>query len=417
MIRDTEIAGDPASISAVAGWLRDTLATGGTTYGDAVFSARSQASSAWTSEASAGFQRELKTLGSSTDGVTSAATTMATETDALATALTSAQGQMAEARATASSGGLTVTGTVIHGPGTAPPSVGALPADATPTEADAHDRAVATVDAYNAKVTAWNSAVATADAADQSWQQAIDAFTSTWQAKGDDITSMLQDLFTSAAEIGIQVRISRWFKDAEQAFKHDAQVWRQIARSYIDADGRFTGTDPDDYYEALRKADDLDIKASDAAKGADFEGSRLASKVGKGFFVLGVAATGWGIYQDMQDGESAAQATTSNVGGFLAGVGAGAAVGAAVGSIVPGPGTAVGAVAGAIVGTGVGIITSGAIDSMWENGVDSIGDVGDAVADGWGELTDTVGAVGDLAGDAGDAIGDGVSGAWHSVFG
>ena len=417
MIRDTDIQGDPASISAVATWLRDSLAAGGTTYADSVFAARSQASSAWTSDASAGFQRELQTLGTATDGVTEAGRTMATETEVLATALTSAHEQMTQARATASGGGLTVTGTVIHGPGAAPPSVSALPAAATPTAADAHARAVAASEAYNATAGAWNSGGAAADAADQSWQQAVDDFAATWQAKGDDIAGMLQDLFTSAAEIGIQVRVSQWFRDAEQTFRHEAQVWRQIARSYIDADGRFTGTSPDDFYDALRKADDFDLRASDAARGAEFEGSRLASKVGKGFFVLGVAATGWGIYQDMQDGESAGQATTSNVGGFLAGVGAGAAVGAAVGSMGPGPGTAVGAVVGAVVGTGVGIVTSGAIDSMWENGVDSIGDVGDAVGDGWGELTDTVGAVGDLAGDAGEAIGDGVSGAWHSVFG
>lgn len=417
MIRDTDLPGDPASISAVASWLRDAVAAGSTAYADAVFAARSRASSAWTSEASTGFQRRLTTLGTSSDGLATAAGALATEVDALAAALDSAQAQMAEARATAAAGGLAVTGTVIHGPGAAPPSVAALPADATPAEADVHQRAVAAVESYNATVAAWSAAVATADDADQGWREAVDRFTATWQAKGDDVSSLLQDLFTSAAEVGIQVRISRWFRDASETFKHEAAMWRRIASSYIDADGRFTGTNPDDYYDALRRADDFDAKAGDAARGAELEGSRLATKVGKGFFVLGVAATGWGIYQDMQDGESAAQATASNAGGFLAGVGAGAAVGAAVGSIVPGPGTAVGAVVGAVVGTGVGIVTSGAIDSMWENGVDSVGDVGDAVADGWGELTDTVGAVGDLTSDAGSAISDGVSGAWHSVFG
>ena len=50
-------------------------------------------------------------------------------------------------------------------------------------------------------------------------------------------------------------------------------------------------------------------------------------------------------------------------------------------------------------------------------GVEDLGDVGEAIGDGWGELMDTGEAIGDLGGDAVDAVGDGISDAWSSVFG
>ena len=63
----------------------------------------------------------------------------------------------------------------------------------------------------------------------------------------------------------------------------------------------------------------------------------------------------------------------------------------------PGVGTA----AGAIIGAGVGIFTSGAIDSLFENGPD----VGEAAEAGWDAVKDTGGAIVDGAGAVGDAIG------------
>ncbi|WP_300464638.1 hypothetical protein [uncultured Nocardioides sp.] len=266
-------------------------------------------------------------------------------------------------------------------------------------------------------MTAWNDAVAVADAADRDWEQAVADATLTWQESGKDIAALLQDLFSGSAEEFLKIKVSRYFSDATNVWRQQSQVWREIADSYV-RDGRFVGTDPDDYYRALRTIDEMD----DLARNAELNGGRVATNVGRGFLALGVIATGYGIYDDMANGgESAEQATTSNVGGFLAGMGAGAASGAAAGaiagSIVPGAGTAVGAVVGTVVGAGVGIVTSGAIDSMWENGVEDLGDVGEAIGDGWGELMDTGEAIGDLGSDAVDAVGDGISDAWNSVFG
>ena len=416
MSRDTHLAGSPADLDRVATWLTDVVPAT-STFGDEVYGARSATGSAWESEAATAFAAQLRTLGAAADGTTTAVRTAATVVADLAAALRTAQDEMRRARQVAREGGLAVTGTVIQPPGQAPAAVPALPPDATPAEVARHDQGTAALTAYEREVTAWNEAVAVADAADRDWEQAVADATLTWQESGKDIAALLQDLFSGSAEEFLKIKVSRYFSDATDVWRQQSQVWREIADSYV-RDGRFVGTDPDDYYRALRTIDEMD----DLARNAELNGGRVATNVGRGFLALGVIATGYGIYDDMANGgESAEQATTSNVGGFLAGMGAGAASGAAAGaiagSIVPGAGTAVGAVVGTVVGAGVGIVTSGAIDSMWENGVEDLGDVGEAIGDGWGELVDTGEAIGDLGSDAVDAVGDGISDAWSSVFG
>ena len=59
---------------------------------------------------------------------------------------------------------------------------------------------------------------------------------------------------------------------------------------------------------------------------------------------------------------------------------------------------------GASVGLVVGSFTSGAIDSLFESGADSLSDLGDAVSDGLSEIGDTLGSVGEGAGEVFDAI-------------
>jgi hypothetical protein len=81
------------------------------------------------------------------------------------------------------------------------------------------------------------------------------------------------------------------------------------------------------------------------------------------------------------------------------GFGASVAAGALIGTAIPVPvlGTAVGAVGGAVVG----LFASGAVDSLYQNGV---GAVGDAIADGAGAVADAGKAVGGLIEDAWNAI-------------
>lgn len=413
MTRDTDVPGSPEDLERVATWLSGDLASSAGTFADGVYDARSRSGSAWEAEAATAFRGELRTLGTATEGVQGAATAMSVVMGQLAAALRRAQQDMVTARQTARDGGLTVSGTVIHPPGPAPAPPPAIPVDATPVQTAAHDRVVAAGLEHARQVEAWNAAILLADGADRAWEQAILDAQTIWSEEGGGITTLLQDLFSGAAEEFLRIRISRYFDDAAAAWQREARIWREIADSYV-RNGRFVGADPDDFYRALSRIDEADA----LARNADINGSRLATNVGRAALGLGVLATGYGIYDDITNGgESVAQATTSNVGGFGAGLAAGAAAGALAGSIVPGPGTVVGAVVGTVVGAGVGIVTSGAIDSMWENDVDGLGDVGSAIGDGLGELADTGEAIVDLGGAAVDAVGDGLSGAWESVFG
>jgi hypothetical protein len=123
------------------------------------------------------------------------------------------------------------------------------------------------------------------------------------------------------------------------------------------------------------------------------------------------------------DAVAARRSVTSNVGGMLAGIGASAAAGAGIGAVVgsfipvPGVGTAVGVVGGVVVGTVVGAFTSGAIDSLFDNGMDDLGDVGDALASGWQEVQDLGSTIGDAGSAVGGAVGDFASDTWNSIFG
>lgn len=147
---------------------------------------------------------------------------------------------------------------------------------------------------------------------------------------------------------------------------HDLEHWDERRRA---------GT------EMVRQADEVD------------RGAKLASwKLGGALAVVGVGL-------DLASGESPAQAVTSGAGGVAASVLAGAGTGAAVGTLIPVPG--VGTVAGAVVGAGVGIFTSGAIDSLFEDGPD----VSDALDAGFESLTDTGGAIADGVGAVVDGIG------------
>jgi hypothetical protein len=173
---------------------------------------------------------------------------------------------------------------------------------------------------------------------------------------------------------------------------------------------------PELFYDDLDRAGLLTAQSQAVTDDA----ARLVRAGKAAGWLVGGALTGVSIYQDLEAGESTTQAVVSNGGGFLASVGAGAAIGAAIGTVVPGPGNVVGVVAGAVVGGVVGIATSGAIDSIFENGWD----VGAAWDNGLQDLTDTGAAVADLgvqgwnaAGEAISAAGDGLSDAWDSIFG
>lgn len=416
---ETKIAGSPASIRGAATWLRGSFSTASTTLSDDVRAQRSQSATAWVGDAGDGQRRRLTTLADTADSVSGIASSTAGDLDTLATALQTAQSEMERARSVARTGGLTVTGTLVQAPGPAPASVGPLPADATPAEVAAHDQGVAAIADHDAQVTAWNTTVGIAEGAQSGWAEALTSAAGTWQSNSGNLTGLANDLMSAGVSAAAISVVAFNASQRMAGYQAASQSYAAHVRAVTTPEGRIT-TSASHFYELLDGSKDNAALAARAAE--DLRGARVPVGLARGLLVLGVAATGYSIYDDIEHGESPAQAAVSNGVGFLASLGAGAAAGAGVGALVgtfvpvPVVGTVAGAVVGTIIGTGVGLITSGAIDSMWENGVDDLGDVGNAIADGWDELTGTVSDAGDLVGDAADAVGGAAKDAWDAIF-
>ena len=85
----------------------------------------------------------------------------------------------------------------------------------------------------------------------------------------------------------------------------------------------------------------------------------MPSGLARGLGVLGPLAAGYGVYDDIQSGESTEQAVVSQGGGLLSGMVAGGATGAAIGTMgFPVAGTIVGGVVGGVTG----LVVSNEID-------------------------------------------------------
>lgn len=410
---ETEIEGSPASIRGVAAWLVDTVSTAGSDLDEDVYQQYRRVPEVWEGDGADGMRGRLSTLAGGGSTVSSAASATGRELESLASALELSQADMASVREQASAGGLRVEGTVVHGPGDPPPSVAALPADATPAQAQAYQQGVAAIEAYDALVVVWQTVTELAASAQERWETAVESAAATWSQNRGNVTGVFNDLMSNGVSAAARGAVAfnaarlRTFH-LESAAAYDAHV-----RAVTGPDGRITTT-RGHFYDLL---DTSAQHADDAARlGSQVRSPEIAARLSRGLLALGVLATGYSIYDDIQNGESPAQAAVSNGVGFAASIGAGAAIGAGVGSIIPVGGTIVGGIVGAAAGTVVGLITSGAIDSMWENGVDGIGDVGDAIADGWDEMTSTFADAGSMIGDAAGAVGGGISDAWDAIF-
>lgn len=414
---DARIDGTAATIRGVAAWLGDTLAPAATDTETTGRRQRERAAESWAGDASEAAQGRISTLAARTGTLGNIATTTAQALDVLATALDDEQAEMARAISLASAGGLQVSGTVVQAPSPAL-SVAPLAADATPAQAETYRREIAAHDLAVARSGTWEVVVGIVDGALARWRQAVADASATWDANSGNLVGLTNDLLSTGAEAGAVVAISRFAAAGAQTHAAEAAKLAQHLDE-LAPDGRVATSSGHwyDLYDRMRAETAL---ADDAARTGST--ARMPVALGRGLFVLGIAATGYGIYDDIQDGESTAQAAVSNGAGFVvslaAGAGAGAATGAIVGSFIPVPvvGTVAGAIVGTVVGSAAGLITSGAIDSIWENGVDSIGDVGNAIADGWDELTGTVGDAVDLVGGAAGAVGDTVKDAWDALF-
>lgn len=388
MAIDTEIEGSPGSIEAAADWLRSTLGKAVSSSADKLASARSTAAADWDGEAGEAFVARAGSAVSKVDVLESSATSVASRLETYASRLRSFQGRMADIRAKARAAGLSVTAFVIADPGAGPANPGEPPAGPiSPAAADAYDASVAAWNAHQDKIRAYNAAATAAG-------EVRTELAAQTVALQDEYTGLEgPDWVLNAADIagglagGVMEFNSSALRGTSDYLARQAQDY--LARIRANP-GAFTNADLNYWDDVARNADDVARNADDLAR------------TSKSFpLKLGGALAVAGIGLDIASGEDPVQAAASGGGGFLASVAAGAGTGAVVGSFVPIPG--VGTAAGAIVGAGVGIFTSGAIDSLFENGpdvgaafdsgLDALADTGEAIGDGVGAVVDGIGGL------------------------
>lgn len=385
---DTEIPGSSTSVEAAADWLRSTLGTAVASGADALAAARSTAASEWQGETGSAFASTMGSAVGRADALATAASGVAGALDAFASRLDSLQQRMADIRGAAQGAGLTVSAYVIEDPGAGPADPGPAPTGLVPPEAaHAYGSAVAAWNAHQDKVRAYNQAVA--DAA----EVRSDLATAT-QGLADEYRGLEgPDWVLNASDIagGFAGAVMEYNALALRGW---ADYESSLSRSYLERirgnPGGFSNADLDYWDDVARNADDVAGAADDLERSS----KSLPLKAGGALAVAGIGL-------DIAGGEDPVQAVASGGGGFLASVAAGAGAGAVVGTFVPIPG--VGTAAGAVVGAGVGIFTSGAIDSLFENGpdvgaafdsgVDALADTGGAIADGAGAVVDGIGGL------------------------
>lgn len=390
---DTEIEGDPASVEAAGTWLSQTLAHGVDGGVDALLSARTSAQGDWDGDAGDVFASTMGKASATAGDLQEATKQTASGLEMFAVKLRSSQHRMAAIRETAAGAGLTVHGFVIESPGDGPNNPGTPPSGAgVSTRAVEHyDGLVADFNAHQKKVLAYNAAFKDAVAEHSDFKGACTTLSDKYRGLQGPAWALNAASVVAGATGGVMAFNASALRGTSNYFKKLGATHVERALKADPAFGKAKWyQDLDDAKKMLSSADDMAKSADDLAK----KGKFMPLKLGGALAVVGIG-------YDISQGKDPVQATTAGAGGFAASVGAGALVGAAVGSVVPVAGTAVGAVVGTVVGAGVGIFTSGAIDSLFENGPD----VGAAASAGWDAVTDTGAAIGGAASAVGGAIG------------
>ncbi|MGO1052996.1 hypothetical protein [Crossiella sp. CA198] len=358
---DTRVPGRPDSVRGVAHWLRSSF---GRTVAEAagqLYRARNSADAGWRGAAGEAFRGRLTGGARKADELATGAQQAAQRLDDYAAGLNRVQEDMARIRAEAAVAGLRVDGDRVH-----EPDPGADPRQAL----------------------AYRTAVAAAESARRAQKFVEDTLVNAWNdvrtkwfiTVGDLVNGGVDGLRTAAASA--MLRESGRLSDEAAKFTKLAAAGDGINSGLLYRDA--------DTAAAFRQ------RAAELAKGgADTKvaAGRTGLKVGGALAAAGI------VYDIAVTDKPVGQAVVSGAAGFAASVAAGAATGAAVGTLVPVPG--VGTVAGAVVGAAVGVFTSGAIDSLYQNG---IGAIGDAVEAGAQAVANTGKAIGDAVGDVFDAI-------------
>lgn len=353
---DTSVEGNPESVRASARWLRESFAATIEQATDAIYSARNNVDAAWDGPASQAAVGKLTNGAERADEMALAAREFARAVDDFAAGLQQAQNDMADVRADASAAGLTLIDNIIQDPGS---------------------QSEARVSAYNA--------IQHAVAANLQTQVLVgETLKNVWATIRDKWFFLVADLLSGAGK-------ALALKHASLMTGHAAFLARESTR-YLDlARSAPPGTPASQIYRdfdwartTAQNAEDL----LDTAKKVESNAGRIAGRLNGGLAVAGIA-------YDIYNGKPVDRAIVSGGLGFGASVLAGAAIGSLI--PIPGVGTLVGAGGGAVVG----IFTSGAVDTLYTEG---LGSAGDAIGDGAAAVADTGAAIGELATGVWDAI-------------
>lgn len=382
---DTKIDGSPDDVRSSAEWLRGTLAGGISQTVDTMHGVRNTAGAGWDGDAGDAFGARMASSATKADELETAAADHAGMIDKYAGELQRAQAEMQRIRDDAAAAGLTVDGFTIQEPGPAPPDPGAPPWGdaATPAAVSAYNDAVAAVERHAKLVEAYNVALDSSAAARQIEKLGTDTLNNALADVQDKWFFVVGDLINGTAGGLMGVHASTLMKQSK-FLAGESVKFADLARSAP------PGTPPALVYRDFDESRRLARNSDDAAKAAERAQSKARLSVKAG----GALAVG-GVVYDIANGKDVDQAVVSGGVSFGASVAAGALIGSAI--PVPVLGTAAGALGGAVVG----VFASGAVDSLYENG---IGSVGEAISDGADAVVDTGKAVGGLAKDAWNAI-------------
>jgi len=372
---DTHVDGDVEAIRGNADWLRTTLRSSLSDGGDETQAARRQSDRSWEGEDQRAYHDFTGRLVRVTDQHESRVGRAATAIDDYAGRLRRLQHRMEQLRDNARSGGLIVAGETIERPDDAP-AVPALPAGASPEQADAHAEQMAAHDRAVEKIELYDRI---SDDCDSAWQTFVsyidvDLAAAVEDAREGDEVDALKTFVTSNG-LNFVAGSSLIFFDKDLARRADdyrarAHELRRARRSGNPA-RRARGNAPGAQQQVRQWRNT----------------ARSLSRVSRVLGPVGVAVDiGFGIW-DVSQGGSPGRATATTVasiaGGALVVAGAGALAAAGV-VTAPVWGTALAAGA---VAVGAGWVAGQAWDALPDGVTDT---VDDAISDAWESTTDAV---------------------------
>ena len=364
---ETKVEGNPDQITSLASWLTSSLEPAVSTSGDKLSSAKKDLGSEWQGQTAEAIVSWLADAVSASDSLSTRITDIATALTTYNLVLSSVRTEAECVRNDATSGGLTVDGTVVQEPKNS--------SDTTKT---------ALYSSLSGRMSTANSTLSTAQ---QNLRTSLAPSDIDRVKNCNAVFGVVSELTTKYFTLYASRVIQNSIIDAGYAkVQQAARMQNSITAGRVKGGASPTeiraanaelnratrlGMKGEYYigvargYEAAPQLYKNGITEPAAARAAKVTGqeatvAKASKTLGRASNALLVIGTGVGIWADKQSGESTEQAVVSNVSATAAG----AAVGFAIGSVVPGPGNVVGAAIGIAVGATFSVVASTFTDEM-----------------------------------------------------